>query len=244
VNLSRHDERTPNLDFVKLKKAGVSAAIIRSSIGDGKGTYGKKFPDVDASFPEYVAESRKAGLLIGAYHLVRAGQNGKLQADHFLNTIQTGLPRDTKGVPILLVADGGWSDKVKKATSAQELSDFIERIHEKTGKYPGIYPEKNESFEKNLKAASKSQRDLFRKCWLWFPDYSHKPAQTKGWDALLPGPMILHQYAGVEKNNPLSPKGFNDELKLPYTLLEKSIFLGDSLEQFWTVNSVVFNGQP
>lgn len=241
VNLSTHDTRTPNLDFDILKKGGASAVIIRASIGDGNNTYAPAFPDTDSEFKTYLARARSAGLRLGAYHLVRAGQDGKLQADHFLTTIKRALPANAQSLKILLVADGGWSDRVRKATSTQELADFVKRVRETTGVYPGIYPEKNERFKANLSMATDEQRSVFKKCWLWLPDYSRMPARLAGWDKLLPGPLILHQYGGVINNEPIKPAGFDDHLVVPYRKLEKSIFLGNSLDQFWEANSAKFS---
>jgi lysozyme len=106
---------------------------------------------------------------------------------------------------------------------------FIERVHERTGLYPGLYS--NEYWLKrvfNDPGISSSSRETLRKCWLWIANYHKQPASTAPWDR-----WMLWQYTGdgvCQLPRSKYPTNLGSMRKV-----ERTIFSGDntSLRRFW-----------
>jgi lysozyme len=59
---------------------------------------------------------------------------------------------------------------------------FIERIRERTGKYPGLYSGEYRIRDVlNSPRVTAEQKSILRRCWLWIANYGHVPRSTSPW---------------------------------------------------------------
>src|SRR5947209_2362535 len=131
LNMSHYDMVRP--DFVAMKNQGIVGVIHEAT-----------FPPLsrDGRYADRQYAAINAGLLWGAYHY-GDGTNPVRQADHFLNFVQAQRPpiKPSDAVErrngVLLVLDfeknghyPGGSMSVAQAVA------FVQRIKERTGKYP------------------------------------------------------------------------------------------------------------
>src|SRR4051812_15503262 len=131
VNLSHYDLMRP--DFNAMKSQGILGVIHEA-------TYPRY--ERDARYAERQAAAMNAGLLWGAYHFADA-TNPVRQADHFLNVVENSMPHtrpDQRPPGVLLVLDFEKNGHYPGGTMrVDQAVAFVERIHEKTGNYPGLY---------------------------------------------------------------------------------------------------------
>ena len=226
VNLSHYDLIRP--DFVGMKSEGIVAVIHEA-------TY-PRF-ERDARYRERQVAAMQVGLLWGAYHFGDA-TNPTRQADHFLSAVATSVPaplasRDPgKGRPgVLLVLDfernghySGGTMTVPKAVA------FVDRIHERTGKYPGLY-----CSEYRLRqmlygsAVTAAQRRVLTNCWLWIANYHYQPTPSSPWSN-----WRLWQYTGDGKCD-LRPRSSYPIRVANIARAERDIFRGsnEALAAWW-----------
>jgi len=124
----------------------VVAIIHRATIGDR----------VDKKYAERKIEAKKRGYKWGAYHYGKPGEPIK-QADFFLETVKP--EKDD------LIALDLESTDFAKHMSFEEARVFINRIKEKTGRYPLVYA--NNLVTKAI-ADQVGETDVFRKTHLWY----------------------------------------------------------------------------
>ena len=115
------------------------------------------------------------------------------QADHFLRAV-TAARVDNPEKPrsgVLLVLDfeknghyPGGSMSVAQAVA------FVERIKERTGKYPGLYGSENR-LRQMLYGASAAHRRILKNCWLWIANYHAEPRNTAPWRQLASVAILL-----------------------------------------------------
>src|SRR5436190_7157782 len=184
VNLSHYDLMRP--DFAAMKSEGIVGIIHEA-------TYPRL--DRDAQYATRQQAAIQAGLLWGAYHYADATDPVR-QADHFLSVVanawaQAGALSRPSGV--LLVLDFEKNGHYPGGTMrADQAVAFVERIHERTGKYPGLY-----SGEYHLQQmlygpkATAAQRQALSNCWLWIANYHHEPRDTAPWSH-----WTMWQYTG------------------------------------------------
>ena len=221
LSLSHYDERTS--DFSGLQHGGLEAIIHEAT-----------YPayDYDPKYAYRQNEAMKAGLLWGAYHFGN-GSDGRKQADHFVNFVSAKWaaghnPAQPSGVLLVLDAEQnthypGGSMNVDQAVR------FIQRVHERTGLYPGLYS--NENWLRRVfgdPSISSSSRETLRKCWLWIANYHQPPATTAPWDH-----WTLWQYTG-DGVCQLPRRSYPTSLGSMHRV-ERTIFSGDntSLRHFW-----------
>lgn len=152
------------LDFKKVLTDKRVAGIIH------KATEGLKKPD--KKYHERKITTTKYGFLCGSYHL---GKNGKPieQADHYLKTVGDFSNE-------LLALDLETLDK--NHMTLKEAEVFINRIYEKTGRYPLVYTNHqvlttiNKNYDKN---------SIFGKCQYWYARFRKRVPyfDTKIWDS-------------------------------------------------------------
>ena len=152
-----------DIDWEKLAMdKRVLAIIHRATIGDR----------VDRKYAERKIEAKKRGYKWGAYHLGKPGDPVK-QADFFLETVKPE-------VDDLLALDLESTDATKHM-SLDEARIFINRIREKTGRYPFVYA--NNLVVRAINAQL-SEDHPFAKTRLWYarfkPTISDFPKGT--WD--------------------------------------------------------------
>ena len=124
----------------------VVAVIHRATIGDR----------VDRKYAERKIEAKKRGYKWGAYHFARPGDPIK-QADFFLATVKPD--KDD------LIALDLESEDTTKHMSFDDARIFINRIKEKTGRYPLVYA--NNEVTKAI-TNKYGADDIFAKTDLWY----------------------------------------------------------------------------
>ncbi len=184
VNLSHYDEMRP--DFAQMRREGIVAAIHEATYPVGK---------ADEKYRQRQDEASHAGLLWGAYHFADATDPVR-QADRFLKSVagHWRSAKDAEANPgVLLVLDfeknghyPGGTMRVDQAVS------FVERIQQRTGRYPGIYSGEYRIRDVlNGPGVSSEARRTLQKCWLWIANYHYPPKLTAPWRG-----WHLWQYTG------------------------------------------------
>lgn len=220
VNLSHYDLMRP--DFNRMKAEGVIGVIHEA-------TY-PRF-DRDAYYGTRQNAAARSGLLWGAYHFGDATDPIK-QAEHFLNIVESNWrgPGIQPGGGVLLVLDfeknghyPGGTMRVDQAVS------FVERIRQRTGKYPGIYSNEYRLRQVlNGPRVTAAQRQVLTNCWLWIANYHTEPRATSPWSH-----WTLWQYTGdgvCDLPRSQYPKSVANIRKA-----ERNIFRGSpgALQTFW-----------
>ena len=106
---------------------------------------------------------------------------------------------------------------------------FVERIRERTGKYPGIYSGEYH-MQKTLGSSkvSPTYKGVLRNCWLWLANYGARPQAAAPWSY-----WHLWQYTGDGKCR-LPGSGYPKSVA-NIRRAERNIFYGSrsALEAFW-----------
>ena len=221
VNLSHYDLMRP--DFVAMKSEGIVGVIHEA-------TY-PRF-DRDGRYAERQAAALTAGLLWGAYHYGDA-TNPIQQADHFLRVVAASMPQnppDKRPPGVLLVLDfeknghyPGGSMRVDQAAA------FVERIHDRTGNYPGLYCSEYRIRQMlGNPSVSLAQKRVLTNCWLWIANYHFEPRNTAPWNN-----WHLWQYTGDGKC--ALPRASFPKSVANIRKAERNIFRGNNaaLQTFW-----------
>lgn len=225
VNLSHYDLMRP--DFVGMKNEGIVGVIHEA-------TYPRHARD--SKYRDRQVAALQAGLLWGAYHFGDATDPIR-QADHFLSAVAASVPAPlATGDPgkrrpgVLLVLDFEKNRHYPGGTmTVPEAVAFVERIRERTGKYPGLY-----CSEYRLRqmlygsAATAAQRRALANCWLWIANYHFRPRNIAPWDQ-----WHLWQYTGDGKCD--LPRSAFPRSVANIRKAERNIFRGDNvaLQLFW-----------
>jgi lysozyme len=219
VNLSHYDLMRP--DFDRMKAQGIVGVIHEA-------TYP---PSVrDSHYGTRQNAATRAGLLWGAYHFANATDPIR-QAEFFLNTVAShwrGPALRPNGV--LLVLDfeknghyPGGSMRVDQAVT------FVERIHQRTGRYPGLYCSEYRLREMLYNPrVTAAQRRTLANCWLWIANYHFVPRNTAPFSH-----WTMWQYTGdgiCDLPRASYPKGIANIKNA-----ERNLFRGSAaaLQAFW-----------
>lgn len=229
VNLSHYDLLRP--DFVGMKNEGILGVIHEA-------TY-PRF-DQDRRYYERQIAAQEAGLLWGAYHFADATDPVR-QADHFLSVVGESRPPIRPDEPekrrqgVLLVLDFEKNNHYRGGTmSVAQAVAFVERIKERTGKYPGLYCSEYRLRQMLYGPGSSARhRSVLSNCWLWIANYHHVPQNTAPWSD-----WHLWQYTGDGKCD-LRPRVSYPKSVANMRKAERNIFRGDNtaLELFWRTNA-------
>lgn len=169
-----------------------------------KATQGIRY--IDPTYAERRKTAEEEGLMWGAYHF-GVGENGKDQADHFLETVGN----DSK---VLLALDIEENRDGKNITPKQ-AEDFVDKVHEVTERLPLIYG--SAYFLKDFATP------ILMKCPLWIARWGVRPILPKGWKK-----WVIWQYTdGKSGKKPHEVEGIGpcDRNKFNGTLEE--------LKDFW-----------
>jgi lysozyme len=221
VNLSHYD--LMRVDFQQMRAQGIVGVIH------------------EASFPRLVRDDKyagrqqaavQAGLLWGAYHFADA-TNPVRQADHFLDVVASSWRQAGPGGrpnEVLLVLDFEKNGHYPGGTMhVNEAVAFIERVRERTGKYPGIYSgEYRINSVLNNRSVTAAQRRVLTNCWLWVANYHHQPRNVAPWSS-----WDMWQYTGdgvCDLPRGAYPKGIANIKNA-----ERNMFRGsaESVRSFW-----------
>ena len=229
LNLSHYDLLRP--DFVTMKNEGIMGVIHEAT-----------FPRLnrDWTYGDREEAALQAGLLWGAYHF-GDGTDPIRQADHFLSVVAAERPPVRPNDPekqrpgVLLVLDFEKNGHYPGGSmSTSQAAAFVERIKERTGKYPGLYCSENRLRQMLYgPGASPTHRAILSSCWLWIANYHAAPRNTAPWPN-----WHLWQYTGDGKCA-LRPRGMFPIGIANMRRAERNIFNGDdvSLQVFWKQNA-------
>jgi lysozyme len=217
VNLSHYDLMRP--DFVRMKQEGIIGVIHEA-------TY-PRF-DRDAYYGTRQTAASRAGLLWGAYHFGDATDPIK-QAEHFLRVVQSNWRGpDLHPGGVLLVLDFEKNGHYPGGTMrVDQAVTFVERIKQRTGKYPGVYGSEYR-LRAVLNAATSAQRATLASCWLWIANYHYQPVNVSPWSH-----WRLWQYTGDGKGD--LPRRSYPRSIANVRKAERNIFRGSdaALQAFW-----------
>jgi lysozyme len=224
VNMSHYDLMRP--DFAGMAREGVAGVIHEATFRLER----------DARYAERQRAALEAGLLWGAYHFGDA-TNPITQADHFLHTVTVARPGDPEKPrsAVLLVLDFEKNGHYRGGSmSVAQAVAFVERIKERTGKYPGLY-----GSEYRLRqmlygsGATSAHRQILTNCWLWIANYHAEPRNTAPWRT-----WHMWQYCGDGKCD-LRPRSMFPKSVANVRKAERNIFRGDNatLRTFWRENA-------
>ena len=118
--------------------------------------------------------------------------------------------------------------------SVAQAVAFVERINERTGKYPGLY-----CSEYRLRqmlygpSAASAHRQTLANCWLWIANYHAEPRNTAPWNT-----WHMWQYCGDGKCD-LRPRSMFPKSVANVRKAERNIFRGNNatLQTFWRENA-------
>ena len=222
VNMSHYDMMRP--DFAAVKRQGIVGVIHEAT-----------YPPFvrDAKYLDRQMGALQAGLLWGAYHYAN-GSDPIRQADHFLNVVSSAWaqanPVTRPSAGVLLVLDfeknghyPGGSMRPDQAVA------FIDRIHQRTGVYPGVYSgEYHLSQVLNSSRVTPAQKKTLTNCWLWVANYSKEPRATAPWNY-----WALWQYTGDGRCK--LPRSAYPTRVANIAKAELNIFRGsrNDLQDFW-----------
>jgi lysozyme len=155
VDISHHNG---NVDFVKLKAAGIFGVIHKATQGVN---------GVDPTYTAHRTAAQAAGLLWGAYHF-GTDSDGVQQAESFLKVV--GDPAKT------LLALDFESNPTGPSMSLEEARAFVTHVKEATGRYPGFYS------GHDIKQALGTNTDpVLSNCWFWLAQYGPTPVVPPNW---------------------------------------------------------------
>jgi lysozyme len=178
----------------------------------------------------------QAGLLWGAYHFGDATSPIR-QADHFLSAVATSVPAplpprnpEKRRPGVLLVLDFEKNGHYPGGTmTVAQAVAFVERIRERTGKYPGLYCSEYRLRQMLYgRGVTAAQQRALTNCWLWIANYHFQPRNTAPWDQ-----WHLWQYTGDGKCD--LPRSAFPKSVANIRKAERNIFRGDNaaLQLFW-----------
>lgn len=217
VNMSHYD--LMRVDFVGMKREGIVGVIHEASY--------PRF-ERDAYYRSRQQQATRAGLLWGAYHFGDATDPVQ-QADHFLRAAGPASPSGT-----LLVLDFEKNNHYPgKSMRVDQAVAFVKRIHERTGKYPGVYMSEYRIRQMLYDhKVTPAQRQTLSNCWLWIANYHFQPRNMAPWNN-----WQMWQYTGDGKCD-LRPRSRYPISVANIRKAERNIFRGNNadLEIFWQQN--------
>jgi lysozyme len=217
-------------DLVAFKAAGGVAGIV-------KATEGGDFRD--KGFAKAMEACKVAGILRGAYHFANGKTDPAKQADHFLSVVAP-YP------DALLVLDLESNEKSSFGTmSFARGAAFMQRIHDKTGRWPVFYTYES-MLHAEMRKASPEVRAVLGRGALWIAKYGSPPKPIPAsWCAW--ADWSMWQYSSGPGNGPSDkvryPRGvpaFKDPVQ------DRSAWRGDaeSLAVWWKTAGLEVSPRP
>jgi len=130
IDISKYQKH--EIDSIRFAKDSLSFIICKATEGN---TY------TDVQFKSNWTSIKAKGFIRGAYHFYRSNDQAESQATHFLTTIQD---LENTDLPPIVDFEEGSIDKNSTMMDIQKgLLDFLQIIHEKSGRLPIIYTDLN-----------------------------------------------------------------------------------------------------
>ena len=184
IDVSVYD---PVVNWTKVREQGYRFVFIRSSYGvDNKMTI------KDTMFDAHWAGAKAAGMIRGAYHYLKAKEDGKAQAVEVLKIVKP----EATDLPIALDLEEYFN---KGATNKQFMDNaeaFLSHIKSQTGKTPFVYS-RGSFLQSNVSQANGKAPAWAMNFRMWVAHWTYaygeniKPIEAPGW----PG-YTFWQYSG------------------------------------------------
>lgn len=152
-----------NIDWQKVKAAGIEFAILRASYGDGTSRFINN--GRDEKFEQNYQEAKKAGIPVGAYHYCYARniEEAKKEAEFFLSVIK-GKQFE---YPVILDLEDENQQDIDKTTLTDMAIAFLDMI-EKAGYYAMLYSNKHW-------LENKLDYERLKRFDIWLAQWAEKP---------------------------------------------------------------------
>lgn len=186
IDVSVYD---PVVNWAKVRAQGYRFVYVRSSYG-----VDNKQMRMDSMFPSHWAGAKAAGVLRGAYHYLKASQDGAKQAAEFLKIV-----KPEKGdLPPALDLEQYFNEKATNKQFMDNAEAFLSKVKQETGITPMVYSRASFLKEKvcflNGKVPVWASKYLV---WIAYWTYAYenvKPLEAAGWPA-----YKFWQYSGEKE---------------------------------------------
>ena len=177
----------PVVNWAKIREQGFRFVFIRSSYGVDN----KKIVK-DTMFDSHWAGAKAAGLIRGAYHYLKAKEDGKAQAVEVLKIVHL----ETGDLPIALDLEEYYNDGATNKQFMDNANAFLSHIKSETGRNPFVYSRgdflKTRVSQPNGKAPTwASNFRVWIAHWTYAYGENIKPIEAAGWPA-----YTFWQYSG------------------------------------------------
>ncbi len=213
----------PVINWAKVRAQGYRFAYVRASYGVLNNQ-----TVMDTMFPSHWAGAKAAGMLRGAYHYLRASQDGVKQATEFLRIVNV-----TQGdLPPALDLEEVYNQDASNKQFIANAEAFLKTVKAQTGITPMVYSRGSFLHEKVSQPNGKAP--------VWAPNYrmwvAHwtyaysetiKPIEEPGW-----APYTFWQYSGEKE----FLDGITDELGRPVAV-DFDVFRGTLDELYQLADS-------
>jgi lysozyme len=156
VDISHHNG---NVDFDKLKAAGIVGVIHKATQGAG---------DIDPTYQDHCGLALAAGLLWGAYRF-GTDTDGVQQAINFLNVVG-----DVTNTVLALDFE---PNRTGPSMSLEEARAFVTHVNQAAGRYPGLY---SGHYIKELLGTGNDP--VLANCWFWLAQYGPTAVVPPNWN--------------------------------------------------------------
>ena len=184
IDVSVYD---PVMNWAKVREQGYRFVIIRCSYGvDNQRTI------KDTMFDSHWAGAKAAGFVRGAYHYLKANQDGKAQAVEVLKIVKAGVG----DLPYFLDLEEVNNESATNKQFMDNANAFLAHIKTETGRTPFVYSRASFLQEKVSQSNGKAPTWAMNyKVWIahWTYVYGEtiKPIEAAGWP-----PYTFWQYSG------------------------------------------------
>lgn len=209
IDVSVYD---PVVNWNKVRAQGYRFAYIRSSYGVSNNQ-----TMMDTMFQAHWAGAKAAGVLRGAYHYLRASQDGTKQAIEYLRIANP----QAGDLPAALDLEEAFNQDATNAQFIKNAEAFLKKVEQETGIKPMVYSRASFLKEKVSQANGKAPawaKDY--RMWVAHWTYSYneniKPIEAAGW-----APYTFWQYSGEKEYL----DGITNELGAPI-LVDFDVFKG------------------
>lgn len=127
IDISHHNG---DIDFTRVMKAGKRFVFMKAT---------QDVAFVDPRFPQNVQRARASGIAHGAYHFFDYHQDGRVQADHFLDRVEAAGGLEGSLPPVVDVECWRPIGPSIHVLSVARLRDFVDRVYGRTGRLPIVY---------------------------------------------------------------------------------------------------------
>ena len=184
IDVSVYD---PVVNWAKVREQGYRFVFVRSSYG-----VDNKITIKDTMFDSHWAGAKAAGLIRGAYHYLKAKEDGKAQAVRVLEIVKP----EATDLPIALDLEEYFNQDASNKDFMNNANAFLSHIKSQTGKTPFVYS-RGSFLQSNVSQPNGKAPTWAMNFRMWVAHWTYaygeniKPIEAAGW----PGYMFW-QYSG------------------------------------------------